>query len=275
MKIAYLGPKATYCEQAAGIFAGFKKSSSLEQYPSIYDALNSIISNKTNYAVVPIENSIEGSVNATLNVLYENPELKINGEMLLPIRHCLMSKAETKRAEVDLILSHPQAVAQCNKYIKNKFSGVELRTTLSTAEGARQVADSSGNWAAIGNAEAARVYKLKVIEEDIQDNENNVTRFVAISLFDCKDVTEESKTSIVFSAEDKPGSLYRILDIFNLWDINLTKIESRPARNQLGKYIFFVDIKGHKDDADVKEALMMVYRKTSFFRLLGSYPRIG
>jgi prephenate dehydratase len=275
MKIAYLGPKATYCEQAAGIFAGGNKDFSLEQYPSIYDALNSLINNKANYAVVPIENSIEGSVNATLNVLYENPELKINGEMLLPIRHCLMAKAQTKRSEVDLILSHPQAVAQCNKYIKSKFSGVELRATLSTAEGAKQVADSPGNWAAIGNVEAARVYKLKVIEENIQDNENNVTRFVAISISDCKDITQENKTSIVFSCEDTPGSLYRILDIFNLWDINLTKIESRPARNQLGKYIFFVDIKGHKDDNDVREALVMVSRKTSFFRMLGSYPRLG
>lgn len=273
MKVAYLGPAATYCEKAAGIFAGFNEGISLEQYSSIYDALNSVICNEAYYAVVPIENSIEGSVNATLDVLSETPELKINGEILLPISHCLMARAETEIGKIEWILSHSQAMAQCRKYIKSNFPDAQLRNTLSTAEGARQVADSNDMWAAIGNSDAAKIYNLKVIQEEIQDTKNNVTRFAVISLQESKEIGGNNKTSIVFSTEDKPGSLYRVLDIFNVWDINLTKIESRPARNELGNYIFFVDFEGHKDSPDIKEALMMVRRKTSFFRLLGSYPR--
>ena len=123
----------------------------------------------------------------------------------------------------------------------------------------------------LGSSIASKEYGLKILKNNIQDNDNNFTRFVVISSTDNKR-TGKDKTSLVFSTDNKPGSLYRILEIFNLWDINMTRIESRPAKKQLGQYIFFVDIEGHKDDDDVKDALMMVKRKTSFFKLLGSYP---
>jgi prephenate dehydratase len=128
--------------------------------------------------------------------------------------------------------------------------------------------------AAIGSGVAAKVYGLEIAASGIQDNDNNLTRFVVLSK-KSSEKASNNKTSIVFSTEDKPGSLYRILDIFGLWDINMTRIESRPAKNELGKYIFFVDLKGHIDDDELKDALTMVMRKTSFYKFLGSYPEFG
>ena len=275
MDIGYFGPVGTYSQDAAEIFSKTKEKFNLIQFATIYDTLNAVKNKIIRHAVVPIENSIEGSVNATLDMLAENEELRIEGEIQLQIKHNLLVKKGVNVKEIELILSHPQALAQCCKYIHRNFMGIEVRQTLSTAEGAKQVADSEGNWAAIANIKAAEVYGLEVIAKSIQDEENNVTRFVVVSLEDSEQMTGRDKTSIVFSAEDKPGSLYRILDIFNLWDINLTKIESRPVKNKLGRYIFYVDFEGHRNEQDIRDALTMVNRKTSFIRLLGSYPQIN
>ena len=275
MDIGYFGPAGTYSQDAAEIFSKTKEMYNLIQFATIYDALNAVKVKTIKYAVVPIENSIEGSVNATLDMLAENEELRIEGEILLQIKHNLLVKRGVNIEDIELILSHPQALAQCCKYIQKHFQGIEVRQTLSTADGAKQVADSEGNWAAVANIKAAGVYGLKVLDESIEDEENNITRFVVVSLEDSEQMTGRDKTSIVFSTEDKPGSLYRILDIFNLWDINLTKIESRPVKNKLGKYIFYVDFEGHRNEQDIRDALTMVNRKTSFIRLLGSYPRIN
>jgi len=142
--------------------------------------------------------------------------------------------------------------------------------TNSTVEAAMEVAKGDGTLAAIASVAAAKVYGLSVLDTGIQDGDNNMTRFVIVSKTDAER-TGNDKTSVVFSTENKPGSLYTVLDIFNLWDINMTRIESRPSKKQLGRYIFFVDIKGHREDQDLKDALTMVKRKTSFFKLLGSY----
>ena len=274
MKVGYLGPAGTYCQEAMDMFGLIKGDYKPIEFSTIYDALDAVSTKRTDYAVVPIENSIEGSVNITLDVLAENSELKMSGEIILPIKHTLLAKKGTSIDDIELIISHPQALAQCGKYLYKNYPGIETRATLSTAQGAREVAESHGKWAAIGNVKSAKVYNLEVLKESIQDGVSNATRFVAASLEDCAK-TGNDKTSIVFSSEDRPGSLYRILDIFNLWDINLTKIESRPAKNELGKYIFFVDIQGHKDEENISDALIMVNRKTSFFRILGSYPRLN
>jgi len=273
MKVGYLGPSGSYCEEALKIFS--KEAGEFEpfEFATIYDALISVITGEVDCSVVPIENSIEGSVNTTLDILAENEKVKIRAETVLQVRHNLLVKKGTKREQVELILSHPQALAQCGEYLRRNLPGVHTFATPSTSEGARKVANSESKWAAISNSRAADVYGLEILENDIQDGENNMTRFVVVSLEEAE-ATGADKTSMVFSTEDRPGSLYRVLDIFNLWDINLTKIESRPAKNELGKYIFFVDIEGHHSDSDVKEALTMVNRKTSYFRLLGSYHKI-
>ena len=274
MKVGYLGPSGSYCEEALRIFAKEAGDFTPVEFATIFDALISVITGEINCAVVPIENSIEGSVNTTLDILAENEKVKIMAEIVLQIKHNLLVKKGTKRKEVERILSHPQALAQCGKYLRNHFPGVPTQDTPSTSEGAREVMNSDLKWAAISNPRAAKVYGLDILEDGIQDGDSNMTRFVVVSLEE-SETTGADKTSIVFSTEDRPGSLYRVLDIFNLWDINLTKIESRPAKNELGKYIFFVDIEGHHSDLEVKEALTMVNRKTSFFRLLGSYHRIN
>ncbi|MGE5328438.1 MAG: prephenate dehydratase [Deltaproteobacteria bacterium] len=274
MRVGYLGPTGSYCEEALKIFVKEAGEVAPVEFATIYDALTAVTTGEINCAVVPIENSIEGSVNTTLDILAENESIKINAEIILKIRHNLLVKKGTKPEEVELILSHPQAIAQCGKYLRSNFPGVPTHAASSTSEGARETAASDLKWAAISNLKAASVYGLEILKEGIQDGDNNMTRFVVVSLEE-SEKTASDKTSMVFSTEDKPGSLYRILDIFNLWDINLTKIESRPAKNQLGKYIFFVDIEGHYSDSDIKEALTMVNRKTSYFRLLGSYRRIN
>jgi len=156
-------------------------------------------------------------------------------------------------------------------YINSNFAGVEIKYVYSTAGAAEEVARGDIGLAAIASLKAAEVYGLEVLARNIQDADNNFTRFIVIAKSD-SERTGNDKTSIIFSTENRPGSLYRVLDIFNLWDINMTRIESRPAKDQLGRYIFFVDIIGNRDDDDIRDALTMVKRKTSFFKFLGSYP---
>lgn len=274
MKIGYLGPVGTYCQEAVEKFMGAEKEYILIEFATIYDALSAVVNEQIECAMVPIENSIEGSVNVTLDLIAGNDKLKIKGEIIIPIIHNLLAKKGTELGNIKVVLSHPHALAQCQKYLREKLLNVETRFALSTADAAREVANSGlNNQAAIANKKAAEVYGLEVIAEGIQDERNNMTRFIMVGLNDSMIRTGYDKTSIIFSLEDRPGSLYRILDIFNLWDINLTKIESRPAKSQLGKYIFFVDLEGHREEQDVKDALTMVNRKTSFFRIIGSYPR--
>lgn len=275
MKIGYLGPEGTYCQEAVEVIGRNLADYTAVQYPTIYEALNAVRTGEIDKAVVPIENSIEGSVNATLDVFARREELKISGEIAIAVEHNLMTRKGIDISDIELVLSHPQALAQCSRFIEEKLPGVEIRHALSTAEGARQVSQIQNKWAAIANSKAAEVYGLEIIEKGIQDEINNVTRFVIAALEDSDQKTGKDKTSIVFSSEDRPGSLYRILDIFNLWDINLTRIESRPAKNMLGKYIFFVDLEGYREDQDLKDALTMVCRKSSFFRVLGSYPYLN
>jgi prephenate dehydratase len=222
-------------------------------------------------AVAPIENSLEGAINVTLDMLAADVELKIKGEVVIAVRQNLLVKRGTDLNNIKYILSHPQPIGQCRKYLAAKFPEAKIKYVYSTSNAAEEVAGGAGDMAAIGSNIAAEVYDLDIAAEGIHDGDNNFTRFVVLSKEDHAR-TGQDKTSIVFSTEDKPGSLYRILDIFNLWDINMTRIESRPAKNQLGRYIFFVDVVGHREDDDVKSALIMVKKKTSFFKFLGSYP---
>lgn len=270
LKIGFLGPKGTFSHEALLKYKEGNTYSAVD-FSSIQELLQAVQSNDVDEAIVPIENSIEGAVNATLDIMAFDVDLLIKSELVIPIRENLLVKKGTSFGEIKHVLSHPQPLGQCRNFLSTSLSGAVIRATYSTAGAAEEVASGNGDSAAIGSLAAAEVYGLEIIKKDIQDSEKNYTRFVVVSHKDA-DKTGHDKTSIVFSTDDKPGSLYRVLDIFNLWDINMSRIESRPAKNQLGRYIFFVDIHGHREDDDIKDALTMIKRKSSFFKFLGSYP---
>lgn len=271
IKVGYLGPQGTFSEEAAEKVFEDKKYKK-QDFGTIAEILVAVADGTIDDAVVPVESSLEGAVTATLDVLAGELDLKIKGEAVLQIIENLLVKKGTKLSEITAVYSHPQAIGQCRSFLSKELSKAEIRHTNSTASAAREVLESTGKYAAIASFAAAKAYDLEVIAQGIQDNGGNVTRFLDISKnYNVK--TGDDKTSIVFSTEDKPGSLYGILDIFSLWDINMTRIESRPAKSQLGRYIFFVDIQGHIDDENVRDALTMVKRKTSYYKFLGSYPR--
>jgi len=271
MKIGFLGPKGTFSEEALKKYIETIDGYEVCEFNTIPDLIMAVENGEIEEAIAPIENSLEGGVNSTLDLLASLEKILIKHEIAIDINQNLLAKPGTKIEDINLILSHPQPIGQCRQYINDKFPDATVKIVYSTAGAAEEVADSKGNSAAIGSSLAAEVYGLEILAKGIQDGFNNTTRFVVISKQDSAP-TGNDKTSIVFSTEDKPGSLYGILDIFNLWDINMTRIESRPAKNQLGRYIFFVDIEGHIKDANIRDALTMIQRKTSFYRFLGSYP---
>jgi prephenate dehydratase len=270
LKIGYLGPRGTFSHEAMEKYTSLGNYTSYE-YNAIHEMFNAIQKRNIDEAIVPIENSLEGAVNETMDMLATEEGLKIKAELVVPVRQNLLVKKGTGFNDIRRILSHPQPIGQCRNYINTYFAGVNIKYVYSTAGAAEEVSKGGDGLAAIASMKAAEVYGLEVLAQSIQDADDNFTRFTVIAKND-SERTGNDKTSVVFSTENRPGSLYRVLDIFNLWDINLTRIESRPAKNQLGKYIFFVDLVGHRDDDDIKDALTMVRRKTSLFKFLGSYP---
>lgn len=270
LRIGYLGPKGTFSHEALKKYTGDMAYTAVD-FPSIPEILLAVQDNSVDEAIVPIENSIEGAVNATMDMIALEVDLLIKSELIIPIREHLLVKNGTVISEIKHVLSHPQPLGQCRRFLTEQLPHALARTVYSTAAAAEEVAKGAGDTAAIGSLVAAEAYGLDIAQKDIQDNDNNRTRFIIVGR-DSTERTGSDRTSIAFSTEDEPGSLYRILDIFNLWGINLSRIESRPAKNRLGRYIFFVDLIGHKDDEDLKDALTMVKKKTSFFKFLGSYP---
>lgn len=268
--IGYLGPKGTFSHEAVEVYSQ-KGAHDLIEFSSIQEVLNAVKNGTVDEAIVPIENSLEGAVNVTLDVLAKEDGLFIVSELIIPIHLHLIARKGTTINEVKAIISHPQPLGQSRNYLNKVFPDIVQIEESSTSKAAKRVSESEDKCAAIASKSAAQVHGLEILESNIQDFENNRTRFVIISKC-LKSKTGMDKTSIVFSTENKPGSLYRILDIFSLWDINMTRIESRPAKNKLGQYIFFIDIDGHIEDQDVYDALTMVKRKTSFYKFLGSYP---
>jgi len=270
IRIGYLGPKGTFSHEALNKYmAGVPHTA--QDFASIPEILMAVGDDRLEEAIVPIENSIEGAVNVTMDMIALDVDLKIKAELVIPIREHLLVRRGTELSKIRYILSHPQPLGQCRRFLSEQLPYAQTKAVYSTAAAAEEVAGGAGDLAAIGSAVAAEVYGLEIAVSDIQDHDNNSTRFVVVAKADAAR-TGRDKTSIVFSTEDEPGSLYRILDIFNLWGINMTRIESRPARNMLGKYIFFVDLIGHREDDDVKDALTMVRKKTTFLKILGSYP---
>lgn len=262
MKIGYLGPDGTFSQLAAQRLTNFSQK---VQYASIAELAMAANNREVDAAVLPIENSLEGGVNTTLDCLAFDCNLMITQEILLRVSQNLLSNSK----KITKIYSHPQPVGQCGRYIAKNYPSVPIVFTASTAEAAALAAKEEGA-AAIGSDALAEIYSIKIVEKGIEDINTNTTRFV-VAQRECGIVRDADKTSIVFSVSDTPGSLYKMLSVFDIFEINMMKIESRPAKTVLGAYVFFVDINGSVEDDNIQKALDIVQYKSTFFKVLGSY----
>lgn len=267
MKIAYLGPIGSYSYEAAKRCFDAETDKSLVACDTIDDVFEKLEENEVDFGVVPVENSIEGSVSTTLDYLLRF-QVYIKREIVLKVEHYLCVRQQEK--PILTIASHPQAFSQCHDYLRKNFKQARLIQVSSTSFAAKMCAEGEVD-AAICSPFAAHQNNLKVLAGPI-NHDNNYTRFFVLRKDPNFERGDRNKTSIIFSTYDKPGSLYKILAIFNLYDLNLTKIESRPAKTNLGEYVFFVDVEGFVEDEDMSDALKVVQRKSTFFKLLGSYP---
>jgi len=271
LKVAFLGPSGTFCEQATLNF--FKsKEISLIDCKGIHEIFKKVENKKADYGVVPVENSTEGSVNIALDLLSES-KLYIFGEIEERVSQNIIADTSMKLMDIQTVCSHPQALAQCRDFIEKNLPEVELRETSSTATAVKDVKGKK-NAAAIGSNLAAEVYEMKILKEGIEDNKNNFTRFIVLAKND-GEPTGNDRTSIIFSVKHIPGALHDALSIFANRKINLTKIESRPNKNKPWEYIFFCDFEGHKNDEILQEALNDLKQKATFLKILGSYPRFA
>ena len=266
LKVAYLGPSATFTHLAAR--RQFGASAEYVPETTIKHVFESVMGDKCQYGVVPVENSTEGIVNYTLDMFIDS-DLNIAFEILLQISHNLMSKTGRKTG-IKKIYSHPQAIAQCRNWLEEHYHGVPVVIGMSTAAAAKRVARETSS-AAIASELAADSYNLKFIEKGIEDYKNNHTRFLVIAK-NYLPKTGNDKTSIMFSVKDRPGALFSILKHFAKHRINLTKIESRPSRKKAWEYIFFVDMEGHIADRKVEKAVEEVTKECLYLTVLGSYP---
>lgn len=267
--IGYLGPRGTHSEELAlGLYKG--QWGKFIPFTSIDGAIRAVADNAVKECVVPIENSLEGSVNVTLDTLAHEVNLFITREIVWAVRHHLLVKPDTQ--DVDVIVSHSQALAQCRNYINQYYPKAEVRAVESTAEAAYLVASGAKNYAAIGSSRAGQIYSLESRATDIQDNDKNCTRFVVLSRQPQNPCDERCKTSIVCQIKgEKPGSLCELLLEFSKREVNLTRIESRPARTGLGEYIFFLDIEGSVGQEQVRSAVQAVESQSRWFKNLGSF----
>lgn len=262
--ISFLGPKGTFTHEAASLLGD-----ELIPYCTIPAVFESVSNNETTFGVVPIENSIEGPVGITLDLLAHKFDLKICKEIIIPINQNLIVNPGCTMEDIGDVYSHAQAIAQCQEFINQ--NRIQPHYAVSTARAAKSIIGDDSK-AAIGNAMAAELYGLEILKANIQDTDNNETRFVVISNDD-HEPTGCDKTSIIFSIyEDRPGGLYNILGIFQKDNVNLTKIESRPSKKGLGKYLFFVDFNGHVEDELVQNIIHEIDKNTYFLKVLGSYP---
>ncbi|MDY6836075.1 MAG: prephenate dehydratase [Chloroflexota bacterium] len=268
--IAYLGPPGSFTEQAALLYDG---DSELSSFPSISAVAAAVATGMTDKGVVPIENSLEGSVTDTLDLLIHEPGLLIQHELVLPIEHHLLVKPGTRVQDIEVLYAHPQSLAQCREFRERCFPQVPVVAALSNSASVQQMMSHQGQAAAIGTQRASVLYEAEILARSIQDRSSNATRFIVLALTDHKP-TECDKTSLCFSfSEDHPGLLYKVLKEFAECSINLTKVESRPSKEGLGEYIFLIDIEGHREDKTVTEVFEKVKSMTGMFKIFGSYPR--
>ena len=269
-RVAFLGPAGAFGEEAAHRYA---PDAQHVPYPSNQHVAGAVEDRDVDEAVVPIENSLYGSVADVLDVLVEAKRTKIRGELLLPVRHCLIVQPGTKPEDVAKVLSHPQALGQCRKYLASHFPRALQEGTASTAGAVEAVSRGDNTSAAIASGRAAGIYGLEILQEGIQDSDTNITRFAVLANED-HPATGDDKTSVAFDFHsDAPGLVYSALRPFAERDINLTKIESRPTGSELGRYIFILDFQGHRTDPHVVETLDEIRPHMAVLKVLGSYPR--
>lgn len=267
MRIAILGPEGTFSHEAA---LKYKKDAELVFEKTVRDVFESVKNSKADLGIVPVENSISGTVGLTLDALMEF-ELNIVAEEILPVKHNLVSFGSLK--DIKSIYVHEQTYAQCEKFIRKTLPNAEIIETTSNGVSAQRLAGKKDRAkAAIVPSIAADIYKLKILKKDIQDNKFNVTRFIVIGREEAKKTNYDRTSIAIYPQADKPGLLYNLLGEFANRKINLTKIESRPSKGKLGDYIFFIDMQGHKDDKNIQEAFEAI-EKNFFLKILGSYPR--
>jgi prephenate dehydratase len=272
MRIAYLGPPGTFSEEAVGRcdLAAGQEPLPCASFP---DAWEAVLAGRADAALLPVENSIEGAIGTTLDLLVHRRGLMIRREVLLPVQQHLMARPGTTLAQVTRVLSHPQPLGQCARFLRERLPGARLEATHSTAEAALQVSQGLAGAAAIGARAAAGRFGLVILAESIQDSDENTTRFVLVAAAD-EARTGNDRTSIAFTLDrDRPGGLYEVMGEFASRGINLSKIESRPMKQALGHYVFYIDFEGHRLDAPCAEALRSVEKLVHRLDLLGSYPR--
>jgi prephenate dehydratase len=274
VRVAFLGPAGTFTEEALRSSA----PGPVEEvpYPSIYETVMAVHNGETHMAVVPIENSLEGSVTTTLDALAtEAHDVQIAKEFVLPVRHNLIAAHEMPLEHIQRVISHPQATPQCTRFLREHLSHAYRGYTGSTAEAVRVVAEAGEPWAAIGSQLAAELYGAVVLAEGIEDEAGNETRFVWLGRAGHAPLGEPNKTSIVFWGfnDVSPGALVDVLTELSSREINLTKIESRPRRvGGLGHYMFFADLEGSAADPHLEEALAALAERVQAMKVLGSYP---
>ena len=275
MRVAFLGPAGTFSEDALRAAAG-EAEIDARPAPTVYDAIRAVAQGEAERALVPFENSIEGAVRSTLDTLaFEAPSVTIAGEHDHPIANSLIARTDLPLERIEVVLSHPQASAQCARFIREQLPGAQVRAAPSTAEAVREVSVSDEPWSALGAASAARIYGCVVLREGVEDTPDNVTRFVWIAPAGTKPAGGGPwRTTLVFSelGADHPGALVEALTEFSNRQVNLTRIESRPRRRGLGRYMFFIDLDGADDEPAVAEAIEALRRKAESVRILGSYP---
>ncbi|MCZ2809738.1 MAG: prephenate dehydratase [Candidatus Bathyarchaeota archaeon] len=266
MRVAFQGELGAYSESA--VYSFFGQSVDVKPCKNFGEVFESVKTGDVNYGVVPIENSIEGSVNRTYDLFLEY-DLKVCGEIILRISHCLIAHKGTSIDQIKTVYSHPQALAQCRKFLEqHKLKAI---STFDTAGSVKMIKEEKlMDAAAIASERAAQIYNMTILAKEIEDIKNNSTRFFVLDKQDSP-YSGEDKTSIIFAAKSVPGALYQVLKEFADRNINLTKIESRPTKSTPWEYHFYLDFEGHRTETKCQQALNSIKDKTIFVKILGSY----
>ncbi len=271
LAIAFLGPLGTYSEEAALKQFGLGKMAVV--CGSIDEVFRSVEAGQVDYGVVPVENSTEGAIGLTLDLLLAS-SLKICGEVTLPIHHCLLSK-QTDISQISHVFSHTQSLAQCHEWLGRNLPKAEREAVTSNARAAQMIHDlvaADGTFAAaIASKRAADLFGLNVLAENIEDDAKNTTRFLVLGAHDVAP-SGNDKTSLVMTSKNTPGAMVQLLEPLARHGVSMTKFESRPSKQGLWDYVFFVDLEGHQNDTKVQAALMECEQRASFLKVLGSYP---
>jgi chorismate mutase/prephenate dehydratase len=268
VKVSFQGERGAYSESA--VYTFFGDEANVKPCRDLTEVFESLDKQEAQFGVVPVENSLEGSVNQTYD-LFLTHNLKVSGEIIIRISHCLIANPSTSLEAVKTVYSHPQALAQCRRFLERL--GRELVPTYDTAGSVKMLKEKGlKDAAAVASEKAAEIYGMKILAREIEDTPTNYTRFFVLSKNDAS-ITGRDKTSIIFAAAHTPGSLYHALGEFAKRNINLTKIESRPTKQKAWEYNFYLDFEGHRSEKRCAEALEALAKSGAFLKILGSYPK--